>query len=177
MRCRREAVFEALQAHLRAADVKLMFFSPSGMAFAEQANAPFPLEHAPTLAAVPLNPPQPLPQVFVLASVQVYMTQTGTLALATLPFLSRGSVLIDLGMPTGARPTFYAAEYVYATFDHVQVCGCTHPSSLRHALSQHGATAACAFAFLLTRQEHETAEPVRWSGQAGRQAGRTSMPR
>ena len=129
----------------------------------------FPWAHAPTLAAVPLNPPRPLPQVFVLASVQVYMTQTGTLALATLPFLSRGSVLIDLGMPTGARPTFYAAEYVYATFDHVQVCGCTHPSSLRHALSQHGATAACAFAFLLTRQEHETAEPVRWSGH--RQAG------
>ena len=139
----------------------------------------FPWAHAPTLvgaksernaaAAVLLNPLWPLPQVFVLASVQVYMTQTGTLALATLPFLGRGSVLIDLGMPTGARPTFYAAEYVYATFDHVQVCGCTHPSSLRHALSQHGATAACAFAFLLTRQEHETAEPVRWSGQAGRQ--------
>jgi hypothetical protein len=41
MSCRREAVFEALQAHLRAADAKLMFFSPSGMAFAKQADAPF----------------------------------------------------------------------------------------------------------------------------------------
>jgi hypothetical protein len=151
------------------------------MAFAKQADAPFLSVGARAdtgrseigsnaAPAVPWNPPWPLAQVFVLASVQVYMTQTGTLALATLPFLGRGSVLIDLGMPTGARPTFYAAEYVYATFDHLQVCGCTHPS-------QHGATAACAFAFLLTRQEHETAEPVRWSGQAGRQAGRTSMPR
>ncbi len=100
----------------------------------------FPWAHAPTLVgaksdrnaapAVPWNPPWPLAQVFVLASVQVYMTQTGTLALATLPFLGRGSVLIDLGMPTGARPTFYAAEYVYATFDHVQVCGCTSASVL-----------------------------------------------
>ena len=100
----------------------------------------FPWAHAPTLvgaksernaaAAVLLNPLWPLPQVFVLASVQVYMTQTGTLALATLPFLGRGSVLIDLGMPTGARPTFYAAEYVYATFDHVQVCSCLHSSVL-----------------------------------------------
>ena len=100
------------------------------------------------------------------------MTQTGTLALATLPFLGRGSVLIDLGMPTGARPTFYAAEYVYATFDHVQVYSCNHPSSLRHALFQHGATAACAFAFLLLDRSRRQPSP---SDGRGRQADRQDI--
>ena len=43
------------------------------------------------------------------------------MALASFPFMGRGSVLVDIGMPAGDRPPYYAAEYVYAMFDHVQV--------------------------------------------------------
>ena len=97
------------------------------------------------------------------------MTQTGTLALATLPFLGRGSVLIDLGMPTGARPTFYAAEYVYATFDHVQVCSCTHPSSPAAASPSTARTTARAYAISLNSTGTHDSRARRMVG-AGRQA-------
>ena len=49
-------------------------------------------------------------------SSALYVAQSGTLALASLPFLGRGSVLVDIGWPAGDRPPYYAAEYVYASF-------------------------------------------------------------